>query len=92
MDGQQQDLSGIGVVIILAIAIPIWIVMIWAAVRIVQKAGYSGWNVLWYFIPIVGIIMFLIFAFGEWPVTRRLRELEKQVFGPLSSGAIDRPA
>jgi hypothetical protein len=65
----------------LLIMIPIWAVMIWAYVRIVQKAGYSGWSVLWAFVPIGNIIAFFYFAFAEWPVTARLRELEHRVFG-----------
>jgi drug/metabolite transporter (DMT)-like permease len=91
MDNQDQ-MSGVAVAVMVAIMIPIYIVMIWAFVRIIQKAGYSGWNVLWYFVPIVNIVVFLIFAFGEWPVSKRIRELEQQVFGPSSSGAVDRPA
>jgi hypothetical protein len=88
----QNNFSPVAVVIWLAVAIPLYAVMIWAYVRIIQKAGYSGWNVLWGLVPIVNIIMFFVFAFGDWPVTKRMRELEHQVFGPGSSGAIDRPA
>ena len=77
----QQDLSGTALAIMLVIMIPIWAVMIWAYVRVVQKAGYSGWNVLWGFVPIANIVMFLYFAFAEWPLTARTRELEQRVFG-----------
>jgi hypothetical protein len=75
----------------IVIMIPIYAVMIWAMVRIIQKAGYSGWNVLWYLVPIVNIVMFLIFAFAEWPVTRRVKELEERVFGDLPDPRLNRP-
>jgi hypothetical protein len=78
---QQPPLSDPGFLVTLLIAVPIWFAMIWAYVRIVQKAGYSGWNVLWGFVPLVNIIMFFVFAFSEWPVTRRIKELEHRVFG-----------
>jgi hypothetical protein len=62
----------------------IWLVMfiglIWAHVRIVQKAGYSGWNILWMFVPIANIVMFLIFAFGRWPIEDKVARLESKVF------------
>ena len=88
----QDQMSGVVVIVMIAIAIPLYIVVIWAFVRIIQKAGYSGWSVLWYFVPIANIVVFFIFAFGDWPVTKRIRELEHGAFGPPSTGAIDRPA
>jgi hypothetical protein len=36
--------------------------------------------------------MFFVFAFSEWPINRRMREMELQAFGPSSSGAGNRPA
>jgi hypothetical protein len=77
----QPEFNSTAFTVMLLIMIPIWVVMIWAYVRIVQKAGYSGWNVLWAFVPIANIIAFLYFAFAEWPIVARLRELEQKVFG-----------
>ncbi|WP_395020145.1 hypothetical protein [Dongia sp.] len=77
--------------VMIVIMIPIYAVTIWAMVRIIQKAGYSGWNFLWYLVPIVNIVMFFIFAFGEWPVTRRIKELEGRVFGDLPDPRLNRP-
>jgi hypothetical protein len=68
------------------------VVFVWAYARIIQKAGYSGWHVLWVFVPIVNIIMILVFAFAEWPVTRRIKELEARVFGDLPDPTLNRPA
>jgi len=67
------------------------VVFMWAYVRIIQKAGYSGWHVLWMFVPIVNVIMILVFAFAEWPVTRRIKELEGRVFGDLPDPKLNRP-
>ena len=39
-------------------------------VKILQKAGYSGWWCLIVFVPIVNIIMFYVFAFADWPALR----------------------
>ena len=39
-------------------------------VKVLQKAGYSGWWSLIVFVPLVNIIMFYVFAFANWPVLR----------------------
>jgi len=39
-------------------------------VKILQKAGYSGWWCLIVFVPLVNIIMFYVFAFANWPALR----------------------
>jgi hypothetical protein len=46
-------------------------------VKIITKAGYSGWYVLTGFVPILGFVMFLIFAFGKWPIQERLERAER---------------
>jgi hypothetical protein len=47
-------------------------------VKIISKAGYSGWYVLTAFVPILNIVMFLIFAFGKWPIQTRLENAERR--------------
>jgi hypothetical protein len=54
--------------LILVIVLAIYIV---PAVKIISKAGYSGWWVLVLFIPLVNIIMIWVFAFSRWPVQDR---------------------
>ena len=39
-------------------------------VKVLQKAGYSGWWSLIVFVPLVNIIMFYVFAFANLPVLR----------------------
>jgi uncharacterized membrane protein YhaH (DUF805 family) len=41
------------------------------AIKILQKAGYSGWWCLILLVPLVNIIMIYVFAFGDWPALRR---------------------
>lgn len=47
---------------------------VYVYVRIVRKAGFSGWWVLTAFVPVVNLVMLVVFAFVEWPVERRARE------------------
>jgi hypothetical protein len=53
-------------VVIVAISIVAW-------VKILSKAGYSGWWVLIGFVPLVGVVFFLIFAFSDWPIFKQMR-------------------
>ena len=55
-------------------------VFTWPYVRIVQKAGYSGWNILWMFVPVVGFIMLFVFAFSRWPIEEKVERLESKIF------------
>ncbi|MFD6176085.1 MULTISPECIES: DUF805 domain-containing protein [unclassified Isoptericola] len=54
------------IVVYLAIAVLFLI----AYIRIIQKAGYSGWWILVGIVPILNVVMFLVFAFSRWPVLR----------------------
>jgi hypothetical protein len=44
------------------------VITLLAMVRIVQRAGYSGWWVLIIFVPIVNLLALWYFGFGPWPV------------------------
>lgn len=57
------------------VALAIWVIFLIGYIKIISKAGYSGWWVLIMFVPIVNIIMFLVFAYKEWPIQRELAEL-----------------
>ena len=41
------------------------------AVKILHKAGYSGWWLLTAFVPFLNVIMLWIFAFARWPIEER---------------------
>jgi hypothetical protein len=60
-------------------AFVVWLVFLLAYVRIIQKAGHSGWWVLIGLVPLVNVVMFLVFAFSDWPVNRENAELRARL-------------
>ena len=46
-------------------------VLLFPLIRILRKAGYSGWWVLLWFVPIGNLVALWIFAFADWPALRR---------------------
>ena len=48
-----------------------FLIIIVPYVKIIQKAGYSGWWVIVAFIPLVNLIMLWVFALARWPVEER---------------------
>ena len=54
-------------VIPLALVVVFVAVAIWLPVRILHRAGYSGWWVLLNFVPLVNIVMIRVFSFQSWP-------------------------
>jgi len=70
--------SGIGI----TIAIVVWLIFAIAYIRIIQKAGYSGWWILIALVPIVNVVMFLVFAYSRWPIQRENDELRARLGVP----------
>jgi hypothetical protein len=68
-----------GLAVLLVIYLIIAVIGIIAAVKVVTKAGYSGWWVLIGFVPLVGTVFVLIFAFSKWPVISEVEMLRAQV-------------
>ena len=58
-------------------AIVVFIFTLVCEVKIISKAGYSGWFVLTAFVPILNIVMFIIFAFAKWPVQEQLETAQR---------------
>lgn len=57
-----------GVLLIFILVYLVFLVLMIAAwVKILTKAGYSGWWILIGVVPLVNVIMFFVFAFSEWP-------------------------
>jgi hypothetical protein len=56
--------------IIALFAVIISIVLHW---RIAAKAGYPGAMSLLLLIPLVNFVVYILFAFSEWPIERALR-------------------
>ncbi|HEU5224601.1 MAG TPA: hypothetical protein VFV29_02260 [Actinomycetota bacterium] len=50
-------------------------IYIFAAWKIVSKAGYSGALSLLIIVPLVNIVMLFVFAFSDWPVLQEVRRL-----------------
>ena len=43
---------------------------VWMSVRILRKAGYSGWWSLLAVVPLLNIAMIWVFSFSEWPALK----------------------
>ena len=59
--------------VILLLPLAVIAFFFWMTVRILRKAGYSGWWSLLTLIPIVNIVMIWVFAFSDWPALRARR-------------------
>ena len=57
-------------VVRLVIVIVVAVVYFVPLVKILNKAGYSGWWSLLVVVPLVNIVMFWVFAFADWPALR----------------------
>ena len=82
--------SGLLVAIIL-VYVALFVLILWAWVSILSKAGYSGWWVLIGFVPVANLIMLLVFAFSDWPVLREVRNLRSSGHTGFSSGPTEGP-
>jgi uncharacterized membrane protein YhaH (DUF805 family) len=60
----------IGVIVLVAIVIVVFLI-VFPIVKILHKAGYSGWWVLLYFVPLGAFIGLWVFAFADWPALRK---------------------
>jgi len=62
---------------LVAFGVVVFIFTLLCDVKIISKAGYSGWFVLTAFVPILNIVMFIIFAFAKWPVQEQLEAAQR---------------
>jgi len=60
-----------------AISLAVFLFVLVCQIKIITKAGYSGWYVLTAFVPVLGIVMFVVFAFAKWPIQTRLENAER---------------
>ena len=49
---------------------------------IFRKAGYSGFQIILLFIPVVNLAVFIWFALVEWPIQKELRDLKTRNITP----------
>jgi len=59
----MRAMSLVHLVVIVAVLV-VWFV---PAVKILRKAGYSGWWSLLLLVPVGNIVAIWIFAFARWP-------------------------
>jgi uncharacterized membrane protein YhaH (DUF805 family) len=52
------------------IVIAVLVIYFVPTVKILNKAGYSGWWSLLLLVPLVNIVMLFVFAFADWPALR----------------------
>ena len=72
------------------VGIAVWVLFLVAGIRVIRKAGYSGWWILVAFVPLLNTVMFLVFAFSTWPVERELAAWRAQATTPPPPGMYDR--
>jgi uncharacterized membrane protein YhaH (DUF805 family) len=65
----MNDSAG-GVLISLIIIVVFLAIYFIPLVKILHKAGYSGWWSVLIIVPIVNLIMLYVFAFADWPALR----------------------
>jgi hypothetical protein len=79
--------AGAGIFVLFYLALVVVSIVAW--VRILSKAGYSGWWILIAIVPIVNLVMFLVFAFSTWPIEQQLSAARAQHpggYGPPPGG------
>lgn len=83
-NGQAAAIGGtfLLVTVIIGLAAAVFGIFCWW--RIFSKAGYSGALSLLLFIPIANLIVFLILAFGEWPILAELNARRQQAMTSAS--------
>ncbi|KAB0495783.1 hypothetical protein [Pseudomonas vancouverensis] len=52
------------------------IIMLIAPFKIAKKAGYGLGTTVLFYIPILNIFVYWIFAFSEWPIEKEIAQLE----------------
>ncbi len=67
---------GIGAIILISLlSLAVLGVCLWIHSLYFKKMGYSPWLALLKLIPLADFIMFLYFAFSQWPVEKQAKEL-----------------
>jgi uncharacterized membrane protein YhaH (DUF805 family) len=59
-----------GAVVSLIIIVVFLLIYFIPLVKILHKAGYSGWWSVLILVPILNLVMLYVFAFADWPALR----------------------
>jgi uncharacterized membrane protein YhaH (DUF805 family) len=63
----MTGLGTLSAILVMALAVALVAFVYWLVVRVLRKAGYSGWWCLLMLVPFVNLIMIWVFAFAHWP-------------------------
>lgn len=74
MKSQTPFDNPVALILVIVVYVAVVAFMVYLYLRIIQKAGFSGWWVLALFVPVLNLVMLIVFAFAEWPVERRARQ------------------
>ena len=55
------------------IVLLVFFIVLFPTVKILNKAGYSGWWAVLTLVPLVNIVVVWVFAFADWPALRQPR-------------------
>ena len=58
--------------LIAVFVLAVWVLMIFAWYRVLNKMGFPSWYFVLFLIPLIGPFMFLYLSFSEWPIERDL--------------------
>lgn len=72
---------GLAELVIILFMLLVFVGMIVIYWRIISKTGNTGALSLLLLVPIVNIIFLIWLAFSEWPVEKRVKDLENQQSG-----------
>ncbi len=60
-------------VLVACLCVAVVIISVISIIRIIQRAGFSGWWILIMFFPVLNIVALWYFGFRRWPIERRAR-------------------
>jgi hypothetical protein len=69
-DGKRGKIMGGFSLVHLIIVLLVLFVFLFPMATILRKAGYSGWWVLLWFVPLGNLVGLWIFAFADWPALK----------------------
>lgn len=71
----EAGILGGGIVAIVAgiVSLIAFLINLYLVYRFLVKMGYSGWLTLLNFVPLAPLVMWIYFAFAEWPVEKQAK-------------------
>ena len=76
----------------LLFALALFVVGAVGGMRVAAKAGYPGWVVVLFLVPVVDLVVLLVVAFSKWPVERRWEHAMRRLCSHGGGVVISQPA